>query len=565
MVHMFNSKGNNKGVRTFFNNYNNNDCYIKHTCATVPPSILDPSVLFDFNLKIKYITQSLNRIVYYDYCIDIDILKREYNIIIFELQKIKELSPTTYPVILNNVITTFDSLLQIYKKYIDEIHLDDMILPDNTYDNITALELFVVSLQEKCIPTIYIDKCSQDLELVLFKLYQEVGNDLEQLLKLFSSGNFTKLHEELTYEVYSKLSVAVFNESYEESFGYTKVWEVINSSLEGLYKTALLEKSQRDEIYMLKAKVKMLEKQCAGETSSALLSGTATMTVFAQIRPEIKIYISKYGFPVGGVFDAIKLSEIITVLKGETLEPTPCGCDNDNPIFEPEPESVPIPESVIKTFELDVSQSIITTRSFVTGDNGVPEMILGKTINGNIVELDVANNGTWIKSITVRDGNTTGIDFTINDTIVITNIHQPLETIELSGSILTNNPDFVNALNKGEEYILIDTDGNTSLVEPSNALTNALTGGIYFQDAITNHIELIHGSANIQGITIDVMCTKIINTDSFGLINPILKFTVKHDKTYDHSIFNEGDVLLIKNNYQTITKTLTLEDANLLQ
>ena len=38
------------------------------------------------------------------------------------------------------------------------------------------------------------------------------------------------------------------------------------------------------------------------------------MSEVGQIRPEIKIYIMKYGFPIGGVFDAVKLAEIVTSL-----------------------------------------------------------------------------------------------------------------------------------------------------------------------------------------------------------------------------------------------------------
>ena len=202
----------------------------------------------------------------------------------------------------------------------------------------------------------------------------------------------------------------------------------------------------------------------------------------------------------------------------------------------------------------------------MTSDGRVPEKILGMTQYGSVVELDVANNGTWIKSITVRDGNTNGINFTINDTIVITNIHQPLETIELSGSILTNNPGFIDALNTGEEYILIDSHSNTSMIESSNALTNSLTGGIYFDDAITNDIQIRSGLdlGNVQGITIGVTCTKAINTDSLGLINPILKLIVEIDRTTVQIVFKEGDVLIIKNNYQTISKTLTDSDVSLL-
>ncbi len=139
-----------------------------------------------------------------------------------------------------------------------------------------------------------------------------------------------------------------------------------------------------------------------------------------------------------------------------------------------------------------------------------------------------------------------------------------METIELSGSILTNNPDFVYALNRGEEYVLIDTNGNTSLVDPSNTLTNALTGGIYFEDATTNDVHIINGSGNGQSVIIDVICTKLVDTDSYGLVNPVLKLTVGSDRTNVQGTFTEGDVLVIINNYQTITKIVTFEDAILL-
>ena len=104
---------------------------------------------------------------------------------------------------------------------------------------------------------------------------------------------------------------------------------------------------------------------------------------------------------------------------------------------------------------LDLSQGnpTIDTRSFRTHDNGVPSKILGKTERGNIVELDVSNNGTWVQKITVRDGSITdGSGWTITDTIIITNISASNETLELSGEIL--DASFINALNSGEEYIL---------------------------------------------------------------------------------------------------------------
>jgi hypothetical protein len=215
--------------------------------------------------------------------------------------------------------------------------------------------------------------------------------------------------------------------------------------------------------------------------------------------------------------------------------------------------------------DLTKGNPIITTRSFVTGDGGVPEKIMGKTDRGNIVEVNVARNGTWVKSITVRDGSTNGIDWTINDTIIITNIYQPLETIELSGLILTHNPEFVYALNRGEEFVLVDVTGSkNSLINPYNRLTKALTGGIYFKDSITDDVNIINGLISGRGVTINITCTKLLPNDSYGLVSPVLKLIIGNDKTNVQCTFNEGDVIIIRNNYQTITKLLTLEDSILL-
>ena len=78
---MFKSKPNNKGRRTFFDNDDSDTCYIKHS-STSRTAVISKE-LFDFNQKIKYISLTLNRIVYFDYNIDCNTLKREYNIIIF--------------------------------------------------------------------------------------------------------------------------------------------------------------------------------------------------------------------------------------------------------------------------------------------------------------------------------------------------------------------------------------------------------------------------------------------------------------------------------------------------
>lgn len=211
----------------------------------------------------------------------------------------------------------------------------------------------------------------------------------------------------------------------------------------------------------------------------------------------------------------------------------------------------------------------IDTRSFRTHDNGVPSKILGKTERGNIVELDVSYNGTWVQKITVRDGSTNGIDWTVADTIVITNISASNETLELSGDILDLS--FINALNRGEEYILThDVSGTTdSLVDSSNALTAALTGGAYFEDVSTNDIFCTDPSgviADSSGAIIEVTTTEssgatiIINGIDPNGIEPILELNV----TESGAGYQAGHTMTINNNYQIITKVLTPEDAKLL-
>jgi hypothetical protein len=206
--------------------------------------------------------------------------------------------------------------------------------------------------------------------------------------------------------------------------------------------------------------------------------------------------------------------------------------------------------------DLTYGEPTIDTRSFRTHDSGVPSKVLGKTDRGNVIELEVANNGTWVKSVTVRDGATSGAPWTTTDTIEFINLYNSDETFELSGSIL--DASFINALNNGEEYVLTDTANNVnSITDSSNALTNALTGGIYFEDATTFDVTTISGTGDGSGAQITVTCTD-------GKNMPVVELNVGADRSQITGTFDVSDVLLFRNNYQTITKQLTEEDAKLL-
>lgn len=309
-----------------------NSVFRAHMCTPIKaitpistnPTTIEP--IYDFNLKTNYLTQSLNHIVYYDYDIPNTVLEKDYNTILLELANLKKTNPALYPTILQNVISTFQTSQNIYSKYITEQENQGVILPQSTYDNMSSLDDFVSALLSETVPTpesTNVDNA--ELEMVLYKLYKNVGEELEGLLNLFSDGDLAELKSELTYEAYSKLSVLLSNEAYPDSFGYTMIYNALNSALEGLYKSTLLDISYKDQIAVLTAKLKF----CENKEGGAFLSGVGTMSVVGLIRPEIKEYISLYGMPPGAVFDTEKLAEIV-----KRLYPDNNDCPSDTDIHE---------------------------------------------------------------------------------------------------------------------------------------------------------------------------------------------------------------------------------------
>ena len=284
--------------------------YIEKRMPYYVPNII-VETKYDFNIKIKYINHILHRIFYHDYDFPLYSIQNGYDIILKELFRVKNNdehskdSVGNYNVLLKNIISTFEALESTFTKYIKRTELE-YELPEFIYEHIGLLKKFIKDLYNETIPDKKIDKINEELETVLNNLYKNVGEDLEKLLKLYSTGDFTKLQEELTYEVYNELSQALFKESYEKSIGYTNVYSALNRSLEGLYKSTLIENSHKNEIADLKGKLEL-----AKNPSGSLLSVTAQMDIVADVKPEILEYIRLYGFPKGGVFEPEKLTEII--------------------------------------------------------------------------------------------------------------------------------------------------------------------------------------------------------------------------------------------------------------
>jgi hypothetical protein len=133
-----------------------------------------------------------------------------------------------------------------------------------------------------------------------------VGQDLKTLIDKYSLGLTCELEEEFTYDVYQQLVTALFYEKCEDSEIFNKFHEIIASCLEILYVFVINSKTCKSEIEKLKKIIEELKNP-----TTALLSASSSVSVVAQIRPEIKLYIQKYGFPYGGLFEANKLNEIL--------------------------------------------------------------------------------------------------------------------------------------------------------------------------------------------------------------------------------------------------------------
>ena len=168
-------------------------------------------------------------------------------------------------------------------------------------------------LKQEDIPYTPIAQSNISLQKILFDLYQNIGKDIEYLLNLFSLGKYDELQEGLTYEMYVNLAQQLLKEEHYESIEYMNIYNVLHSSLEGLYKSALLNETHKQQINDLQSEIELL-KEGGGD---GLFSSTATVDTVALVRPEIMEYIRLYGFPEGVVFDTIKLTEIINRLNIE--------------------------------------------------------------------------------------------------------------------------------------------------------------------------------------------------------------------------------------------------------
>lgn len=151
---------------------------------------------------------------------------------------------------------------------------------------------------------------SSPLESILMKLYNTVGKDLLVFTDKYSLGLTTELAETYTYDIYSRLVKAVFNSSFTSSKGYSHLREIVMDAIEGLNQNVLQTVKYNAEI----SKLQNIISQLKSNKEPSILNEHVTLSLIAEIRPEIIEYIKQYGYPSGGVFDTEILGEIINNL-----------------------------------------------------------------------------------------------------------------------------------------------------------------------------------------------------------------------------------------------------------
>ena len=151
-----------------------------------------------------------------------------------------------------------------------------------------------------------------NLTKALAKLYENVGDDLKTLFTYFSIGDIGLLKENLTYDIYQNLATLLIDSSYPADINYTNVLGIIQTSLEGLYKSVIIASAQQTEIARLNALLLQLTTDIIKDIQA--LSVTSNLDTIALIRPEIKLYIQLYGYPANGIFDVELINQIKSIL-----------------------------------------------------------------------------------------------------------------------------------------------------------------------------------------------------------------------------------------------------------
>ena len=152
--------------------------------------------------------------------------------------------------------------------------------------------------------------------------------NIQNVIKYYYNGDFVKVLQLLSKQ--NLLSYSTLLESYKKSSisypTYEGVRLVLKLYLQGLTKSL----DQYLELENSKGKVTLLEERCTildnmdklqeyinglNRTVNLFRSIEPVSVIEAKVLPEHAIYLRKYGYPVGGIFDVKLLNDIILTLK----------------------------------------------------------------------------------------------------------------------------------------------------------------------------------------------------------------------------------------------------------
>lgn len=163
------------------------------------------------------------------------------------------------------------------------------------------------------------------IEKALTDLFDNVGNHLETLIQHYLNNEFDELKKKLSLTKYIALGKRLARAAYTASPGFTHLHDLIKQTLQILYNATNMRISSLYEIRMLKAEIERLK--CSTTTTPAVtdMSHIAQVEIVAMVRPEVRIYIQRWGLPPGGTFDPVKLADIVTELQ-QSPSPRPWTC-----------------------------------------------------------------------------------------------------------------------------------------------------------------------------------------------------------------------------------------------
>lgn len=169
------------------------------------------------------------------------------------------------------------------------------------------------------------NKCLNTEDL-LKTLYNNVGYSLNNLLHNYSIGNIVDVKNELV-ENYDKLSVTILNNSKPEYLYYEIMRILLSKTLDGMNQSIrqyleLVEtlskldtcnkyKTILDDPEKLKDYINELKNR-------KYLFDTEPITMIKTvIKPQYSAYINLYGFPSSGIFESIKMGDILYKLENK--------------------------------------------------------------------------------------------------------------------------------------------------------------------------------------------------------------------------------------------------------